>query len=75
MLLPIRLTAASSSPWRRPVMKTWASLLHKPLGRGKAYAAVSACNDRNFPFQPFHGIMIVMAGFKFVKLSEDAFAA
>jgi hypothetical protein len=50
------------------------ALLHEPLGRGKANAAVSACYYRNFRLQPIHGVLIVTVDFKFAKLS-GTFAA
>ena len=50
------------------------ALLHEPLGRGKANAAASPCDDRDFSLKPFHGFLIVTAGFKFAKLNQAAAA-
>ena len=73
LLLPIRLTAASSLALAAAGDEHICALLHKPPGRGKANAAVSACYYRNFSFQPFHGFLLVMVDIKFAKAEKETF--
>jgi hypothetical protein len=44
----------SSSLWRRLLTKNVCTLCDEPLCSGEAYAAISARDDCNFSFKPFH---------------------